>query len=600
MVMAGEIEEPFSLSFQADSLHSGSISFGRFEAESLSWERRSSFSHNRYLEEVEKYSKPGSVTEKKAYFEAHFRRKKLMSQSSPECQSGIDYQTSENDTSENMGYNEEFEHNIELQFDKSSANSEYDGDSEGECEREEMRTSYVEPLFEPAFNDDSVVQSVPEHVNLEKEHQIETESLPVIDAEPGKEVRENLNGETVDVDMTYKAIHLPTNSHTSTKDDIASLEHQQESSLKVGSKLGSKLIRDKPRSPVSVSGVRRNVLSELSKDAAKKPIRTEREGPGAKKTERQSSQTAAPTIHSVHRTSKAKDSKSSKVKVIHDNRSEKELKGKKVVERKPSVSEKAVPKARQAASRPKQVDNSTKPGIKQSSVAFNFKSDQRAERRKEFFMKLEEKNHAKEAEMNQIQPKKMEKTEAEIKQLRRSLNFRATPMPSFYHEGVQHDSDRNKAVSSNIKSSKSTPRFGTARRSPSNAKSRNDQASFNAERVNASDPHQDSVATNCSLASVSSETVATTHTPSTSRGHPPQDETNSKATSMKEREKENGVSLQKHRVSASSQVTKSDRSEGNRKVGAARSKNEMMRKGMKGVGIGSTSRMGPLAVGVSS
>ncbi|XP_057482506.1 protein WVD2-like 7 isoform X2 [Actinidia eriantha] len=555
MVMAGEIEEPFSLSFQADSLHSGSISFGRFEAESLSWERRSSFSHNRYLEEVEKYSKPGSVTEKKAYFEAHFRRKKLMSQSSPECQSGIDYQTSENDTSENMGYNEEFEHNIELQFDKSSANSEYDGDSEGECEREEMRTSYVEPLFEPAFNDDSVVQSVPEHVNLEKEHQIETESLPVIDAEPGKEV---------------------------------------------GSKLGSKLIRDKPRSPVSVSGVRRNVLSELSKDAAKKPIRTEREGPGAKKTERQSSQTAAPTIHSVHRTSKAKDSKSSKVKVIHDNRSEKELKGKKVVERKPSVSEKAVPKARQAASRPKQVDNSTKPGIKQSSVAFNFKSDQRAERRKEFFMKLEEKNHAKEAEMNQIQPKKMEKTEAEIKQLRRSLNFRATPMPSFYHEGVQHDSDRNKAVSSNIKSSKSTPRFGTARRSPSNAKSRNDQASFNAERVNASDPHQDSVATNCSLASVSSETVATTHTPSTSRGHPPQDETNSKATSMKEREKENGVSLQKHRVSASSQVTKSDRSEGNRKVGAARSKNEMMRKGMKGVGIGSTSRMGPLAVGVSS
>ena len=132
-----------------------------------------------------------------------------------------------------MGYNEEFEHNNEVQFDKSSANSEYDGDSEGECEREEMRTSYVESLFEPAFNDASVVQSIPELVNLDKEHQIETESLPVIDAETGKDVRENFNDETADVDLTYKAIHLLANSHTSTKDDIARLQHQQESSLKV-------------------------------------------------------------------------------------------------------------------------------------------------------------------------------------------------------------------------------------------------------------------------------------------------------------------------------------------------------------------------------
>ena len=70
--------------FQVDSIHSGSISFGRFELESLSWERRSSFSHNRYLEEVEKYARPGSVTEKKAYFEAHFRRKALLRQAEKE------------------------------------------------------------------------------------------------------------------------------------------------------------------------------------------------------------------------------------------------------------------------------------------------------------------------------------------------------------------------------------------------------------------------------------------------------------------------------------------------------------------------------------
>ncbi|XP_060214112.1 protein WVD2-like 7 [Lycium barbarum] len=51
-----------------------SVSFGRFMSESLDWEKWSSFTHNRYLEEVEKYAKPGSVAEKKAYFEAQHKR----------------------------------------------------------------------------------------------------------------------------------------------------------------------------------------------------------------------------------------------------------------------------------------------------------------------------------------------------------------------------------------------------------------------------------------------------------------------------------------------------------------------------------------------
>ncbi|KAB2634928.1 hypothetical protein D8674_042226 [Pyrus ussuriensis x Pyrus communis] len=52
-----------------------SISFGRYMSEPLSWEKWSAFSHNRYLEEVEKFSKPGSVAQKKAYFEAHYKKK---------------------------------------------------------------------------------------------------------------------------------------------------------------------------------------------------------------------------------------------------------------------------------------------------------------------------------------------------------------------------------------------------------------------------------------------------------------------------------------------------------------------------------------------
>ncbi|KAL8151021.1 hypothetical protein V2J09_020829, partial [Rumex salicifolius] len=51
-----------------------SVSLGRFMSESLSWEKWSSFSRNRYVEEAEMYSRPGSVKQKKAYFEAHFKR----------------------------------------------------------------------------------------------------------------------------------------------------------------------------------------------------------------------------------------------------------------------------------------------------------------------------------------------------------------------------------------------------------------------------------------------------------------------------------------------------------------------------------------------
>ncbi|KAI3981769.1 hypothetical protein MKX01_027754 [Papaver californicum] len=50
-----------------------SVSFGRYMTEPLDWERWSSFNNNRHLEEVEKYSRPGSVAQKKAYFEAHYK-----------------------------------------------------------------------------------------------------------------------------------------------------------------------------------------------------------------------------------------------------------------------------------------------------------------------------------------------------------------------------------------------------------------------------------------------------------------------------------------------------------------------------------------------
>ncbi|KAF3967363.1 hypothetical protein CMV_008629 [Castanea mollissima] len=596
--MAGEVEESYNFSFQADSLHSGSISFGRFEKEPLSWERRSSFSHNRYLEEVEKCSKPGSVIEKKAYFEAHFKKKGLLLPNSSECYSGSEYQTSENDILESR---EEFEHVNEgshyAHFHESPEGSEHHAESEVTgCGMVKPGVSFSAPRMESVLNNaDNSIDGNAADVNAGETHQAESgcDKFRSVNDEPEIRGNHNLN---VNADKSPKGIDQSPKTGPAAKVDKTSLEHLRTPSPKLKAATGTKPL--KPR----VFRVQRDISGAASKDPAKNPSRRERESSPRTNTEKNSSKTSFPTTRAVHRTPISEDSRSQKAKLIHDNKSigEKGSRRKKVGESQPS-SMKAESGGHLTANRLHRTVNSTNEDARPGAATFSFKSDERAERRKE----LEEKMHAKEAEINQIQAKTQEKTEAEIKQFRKSLNFKATPMPSFYHVAMPSGSDGKKVVLStnnkvNKARSKSTsPGSRAVAGSKSYFKAGNDQAPSTSESVDTSEPLDASEETIFPLTEHSggSEILQTAYT---NQSFPPEATTRNEVTGRKERGKEKDTSLHKHRVSETHKVTKSQRVDRKQKVGARRSSNEMARKDMKSIGIGSSSGMGHLTVGVAS
>ncbi|XP_020251713.1 protein WVD2-like 7 isoform X1 [Asparagus officinalis] len=478
--MAGETED--CISFQADRLPTGSISFGRFELESLSWERRSSFSHNRYLEEVEKYSTPGSVTQKRAILEAHFKKKPLLPQASLENQFTAECQTAGNDLDHHTGCSDEFEDHGDderrpefIWYDDTPSGS--DGHDMMECELQETWPSEISAESVPynveravdrtceLSDHDEVIhnQWVHEPVMSNKDDlHIVSEQEPDNKAVIMEELLEKKEAVEEQVEKKEATIVEELKSDVSSNRPVVEKKKSptlnkraQRAPLKGKEAVDQKTAKTKQINKLPVQQNMRKPSTERSYVSSGKALsrstgNLETETTRRTKSVKQST-LRAPTPKSPDPKTSKEPSINTKAKVSRGNprsdvNTEKDLRIKKSTIMPHSVSGKSEMDVRRPVSRSKRVPDSAKEETKQNGVIFSLKSDERAEKRKEYYMKLEEKLHAKEAEMSEIQARTQEQTEAAIKQFRRTLNFKATPMPSFYHEATSIASEGKKKV----------------------------------------------------------------------------------------------------------------------------------------------------------
>ncbi|CAI9278222.1 unnamed protein product [Lactuca saligna] len=348
-----------------------SISFGRFMTEPLDWEKWSSFSHNRTLEDVQKHSRPGAVAEKKAFFEAHYKKiasKKATKTKSPQ--------------KENRPPNHSPQTNITPP--RSDTLSPIDEPQESESSKSITLTTTTPPAFSQHIHEQAIeiasckdVCSPITNLVLEQFGNVEDDmasSRCQVEVEQGKVSSENNS--------------LEKHKNKRNKGPEISLS-KKETSRKtptppIRPKKAANDVTEKKRSVLQSlhmsmnfppTGIKNRILKTISKPKDRliqQPLNLKVSINGVKKA----SQVLPPPENKSVCTKKPKSSSSS----------------------------------------------STVPS------SFSFRSEERAAKRKEFFQKLEEKGNKKETEKIHLQPKL--KTTNDNKKLRRSTALEAKTFAS--------------------------------------------------------------------------------------------------------------------------------------------------------------------------
>nr|GEW08119.1 hypothetical protein [Tanacetum cinerariifolium] len=544
-----------------------SVSFGKYESDALSWEKWSTFSSpNKYLEEVGKCSTPGSVAQKKAFFEAHYKKIAAMKaeaelldqEKAAEAEhSRLDDLTEENlqeiaCPSRSDDFTEEVEEDYkrgveskvfcddeevqpEISVIEGSGKHHGDEPSSEQSQRAEDATSVNDESFQDEFvqvgNNQDVLPAVlnSNAVKLEEATAVNTMEpqhlLPIAsNSNLGKlEEAVLVNDESMKLVKQHFQVDSMTEDAQESKQDIPKPKAQNMTRKVNPTKVEKNSVGTKkkpasiiPKSP-ETSAIRLSKPKPKAtptpvpsvKSSSKKTISSTTTSSKNKIHSVSESRRIAPislhlsmSMHSVNSDTASSVTSSRRRSLFMEQMGDKDIvkrafktfqnrvnqlpssdvtstgpkqlptKGsepkastsmasQKENERSRKAAEKIKPTRGQLGPTWKSVSSMSLKGVgvderrpKAIPTSIVLRSNERAERRKEFFKNLEEKSNAREAERTQLSERSKEIKDAEMKKLRQNLMFKAKPMPSFYRTQGE----------SKTTSEKEASKIGTTRR----------------------------------------------------------------------------------------------------------------------------------------